>query len=62
MFFEDDLPRKARTLLIPPILDTLSVAELEAYITDLNAEIERVKADIAKKQAHMKAVEGIFKS
>ena len=61
MFFEDDLPRKAKTLLNSPVLDTLSVAELEAYILDLNGEIERVKTDIAKKQAHQKAASDIFK-
>ena len=59
---EDDLPRPARKLLIPPALDMLSVAELNAYINDLNAEISRVKQAISAKEAHRDAAAAFFKT
>jgi uncharacterized small protein (DUF1192 family) len=59
---DEDLPRPARKLLIPPALDMLGVAELEAYIGDLNAEISRVKQAIAAKQAHRDAAAAFFKT
>jgi uncharacterized small protein (DUF1192 family) len=59
---EEDLPRPARKLLIPPILDMLGVEELEAYITDLNTEISRVKQAIAAKQAHRDAAAAFFRT
>ena len=59
---EEDLPRPARKLLIPPILDMLGVEELEAYIADLNTEISRVKQAIAAKQAHRDAAAAFFRT
>jgi uncharacterized small protein (DUF1192 family) len=58
---EEDLPKPARTLLIPPPLDTLGVAELNAYIGALEAEISRVKSTIAAKDAHKAAAGAFFK-
>ncbi len=58
---EEDLPRPSKKLLTPPVLDTLGVDELEAYIGDLHAEIARVKGAIAAKQAHRSAAEAFFK-
>jgi uncharacterized small protein (DUF1192 family) len=58
---EEDLPRPSKKLLVPPVLDMLGVAELEAYIGDLNAEIARVKGAIAAKQAHRNAADAFFK-
>jgi uncharacterized small protein (DUF1192 family) len=58
---EEDLPRPARSLLIPPPLDLLGVSELAAYISALEAEIERVKATIATKNAHKTAAAAFFK-
>ena len=47
----DDLePVKKR--IEPLNLDTLSIEELESYIAQLSAEIERTKAKIAAKKAH----------
>ena len=46
---EEDLPKPAKTLLIPPVLDSFGIDELNAYISDLEAEISRVKAKIATK-------------
>ncbi|HQT47917.1 MAG TPA: DUF1192 domain-containing protein [Acidocella sp.] len=59
---DEDLPRAARKLLTPPPLDLLGVAELEAYIGDLEQEILRVKQAIAAKQAHRDAAAAFFKA
>jgi len=59
---EDDLPRPARKLLIPPALDMLGVEELNAHINDLNAEISRVKQAISAKEAHRDAAAAFFKT
>ncbi len=61
MLIDDDRPRPKPTLLVPPVLDKLSVTEVEGYIVLLEAEIERAKADIAKKQAHKNAADAFFK-
>ena len=57
----DDL-EPAKKKVEPLNLDTLSIAELEAYISRLSAEIERAKAKIAAKQAHRNAAGSIFGS
>jgi uncharacterized small protein (DUF1192 family) len=55
----DDLePLKPK--MQPPSLDRMSIEELEAYIGQLAAEIERVKAKIAAKKSHRSAASGIF--
>lgn len=59
---EEDLPRPAKKLLVPPVLDMLGVDELNAYIADLNAEISRVQRAIASKQAHKDAAAAFFKA
>jgi uncharacterized small protein (DUF1192 family) len=57
----DDLePVKKR--IEPLNLETLSIAELEAYIGQLSAEIERVKTKIAAKKAHRDAAGTLFTS
>lgn len=43
-------------------LEPLSVDELEHYIGALENEIERTRAEIAKKKAHRDAAASIFKS
>jgi uncharacterized small protein (DUF1192 family) len=58
---EDDLaPGK------PPaaqrLLDPMSIDELKDYIAELEAEIERVRADIKAKETHRQGVESIFKN
>ena len=56
----DDLePRKPTPK--PKLLDPLSVDELEVYIQELQNEIARVRAEIAKKQAHLNAAAAFFK-
>ncbi len=57
---EDDLlPRKAA----PQVrnLEPMSIAELEAYIAELEQEIERVRADIVAKRRHMSGADALFR-
>ena len=42
-------------------LKALSVAELEERVATLTGEIDRIKAEIARKQAHNRAAEDLFK-
>ncbi|HKO08538.1 MAG TPA: DUF1192 domain-containing protein [Alphaproteobacteria bacterium] len=59
MDIEDLEPRKTKPK--PKNLDPLSVDELEDYIRELEAEIARVKGEIAKKSAHLNAAAAFFK-
>lgn len=43
-------------------LDPISIEELREYIAEMEEEIERVRAEIARKEAHRAGVESIFKS
>lgn len=45
----------------PRDLDQLSVAELQGYIEDLNGEIARAEAAIARKRDHRSGAETFFK-
>lgn len=58
--FIDDLPRPKPKLLTPPILDPLSVDELDRYIADLHAEIARAESEKAKKQAWKSTADALF--
>ena len=56
----DDLePKKVKPQLRE--LDTLSVGELQDYIEQLQAEIARAQAVIARKQNHRSGAEAFFK-
>ena len=57
---EDLEPRKKAPA--PRELDSLSIEELRAYIAQLEAEIERVKAKIGAKQAHLSGAAGLFRA
>ncbi|HEX2940133.1 MAG TPA: DUF1192 domain-containing protein [Rhodopila sp.] len=57
---DDELPIRRRRL-DPLTLDTLGVDELRSYIVELQTEIARVEADIAKKQSHRSAADAFFK-
>lgn len=61
MFDEEEIRPKTAGFT-PRILDSLSVEELEEYITELQAEISRVQADIEGKKASISAAESVFKS
>ena len=56
---EDDLPKKSDWQ--PKNLEALSIDQLEDYISVLEGEIARVRADIVAKQSDLSAAESIFK-
>ena len=56
---EDELPRAK--LVEKRELSSMSIEELDAYIGELEDEIERVRADISAKNRHREGVEGLFK-
>jgi uncharacterized small protein (DUF1192 family) len=60
MDLEDLEPRKGKPK--PRDLDALGVEELEAYLTELGAEAERVRQKIAAKKAYLSGVAGLFKT
>jgi uncharacterized small protein (DUF1192 family) len=58
----DDLePRKPATPA-PKDLDTMGVEELEDYIAELQAEIDRVQAKLATKKDYKAGADAFFKS
>jgi uncharacterized small protein (DUF1192 family) len=58
---EEDAPRRAPSF-VPPLLDGWDVEELKQYIERLRAEIGRVDAAIARKQAHRGAADAFFRT
>jgi uncharacterized small protein (DUF1192 family) len=56
----DDLEPKAKRPQ-PKNLEIMGVAELNSYIAELEAEIERVRGVIARKQAAKQGAEAFFK-
>ena len=58
---DDDLPKPAAALLVPPPLGRLDVDELESYIGLLKNEILRVESAISGKEAHRAAAAAFFK-
>lgn len=60
----DDLmpAKKPSGVMIGENLSTLSVAELEKRIKDLESEIERVRIELDKKRKHEAAARSLFKS
>jgi uncharacterized small protein (DUF1192 family) len=61
MNIDEDRPAIKREMVIGEILDTISVTELEQRIHQLEAEIVRVRAEIARKTASKSAAEAFFK-
>lgn len=58
----DDLqPKPKRTIVVGEDLTSTSIAELGERIEALEAEIARTRAEIARKQAHGSAAQGLFK-
>jgi len=57
----DDLEPPKKLKPQPRELDGLGVAELEAYIGELEGEIARARAAIARKQSHRSGAEAFFK-
>ncbi len=60
-FSEEDLPPRKKKLLEPPVLDSFGVEELTLYISELEAEIIRVREAMKAKQAHAAAAALFFK-
>ncbi len=60
----DDLlpPKKPSGAGIGDNLQTMSVAELDKRIKDLEAEIVRVRAELDRKKRHEEAARALFKS
>jgi uncharacterized small protein (DUF1192 family) len=59
MHDEDDLPRNKKPALKD--LAPMAIAALEDYIVGLEAEIDRAKAEIARKRAQKTGAEQLFK-
>ncbi|MBY0561695.1 DUF1192 domain-containing protein [Hyphomicrobium sp.] len=63
MDLDDLMPgKKPSGAAIGDNLETLSVAELEKRIADLNAEIARVNVELDRKRQHEAAARALFKS
>jgi len=63
MDLDDLMPRKKPSgAAIGDNLETLSVAELEKRIADLEAEIARVNVELGRKRQHEAAARALFKS
>ena len=58
---DDDRPRKAVAHEIGQSLDTLSLADLDARVALLRAEIARIETARAAKQAAQGAADAFFK-
>lgn len=58
----DDEERARETFFAERDLDDVSVELLQERIAAMEAEIERLKAAIQAKQAHLNAADAIFKS
>jgi uncharacterized small protein (DUF1192 family) len=56
---EDLAPRRNRAA--PKDLGLMAIAELEAYIGELEAEIRRAQGEIVERQAQRRGAEALFK-
>jgi uncharacterized small protein (DUF1192 family) len=61
MDWDEVRPKPKPGTAIGENLETLSVAELEARILELECEIVRVKAELQKKRRHEDAASALFK-
>jgi uncharacterized small protein (DUF1192 family) len=61
MDWDDIKPKPATGIMVGDNLTTLSVAELEGRITDLENEIVRVRAELDAKRRHEDAASALFK-
>ncbi|MCK5384106.1 MAG: DUF1192 domain-containing protein [Alphaproteobacteria bacterium] len=55
----DDLP-VLKTQTFPRNLDSMSLSDLQDYIEEMEAEIERVREDMRKKKASGDAADAFF--
>lgn len=56
---EDLEPQRAAPK--PRNLDPMSIEQLNEYIAELEAEIERVRAEIGRKSGHLDTAEALFR-
>ena len=56
---DDDIPRALRPK--PTDLDVMSIGELSEYIGELEAEIERIRMAIVRKEEQKLAADAVFK-
>jgi len=62
MDWDDIQPKTEKTSAsIGDTLETLSIAELEARIVAFEAEIVRIRAELAKNRTHEEAAAALFK-
>ena len=57
----DEEEQRPQKRLTNPKLDALGVAELEAYIAELRAEITRAEGEIARKRDHRSEADRFFR-
>ena len=58
--FDDDLPKKPKGRVLGADLSAFSLQDLRDYIADLEAEIVRVREDLARKQTALGGADSIF--
>ena len=58
----DEAPKKRLDMVIGENLDAISVTELEQRIVVLDSEINRLRGEIAKKQASKAAAASFFRT
>ena len=58
----DEAPKKKANMVIGENIDDISVAELEHRIVVLDSEINRLRLEIAKKQASKAAAASLFRT
>ncbi len=58
--FDEEMPRKRKDHLIGQKLDELSVADIDAVVLELQAEIKRLEEARQQKTAHLGAAEALF--
>jgi uncharacterized small protein (DUF1192 family) len=61
MDWDEITPKPIASIVVGESLTTLSVAELQVRIKELESEIDRVKAELEAKRLHESAASAIFK-
>jgi len=59
---DEELPKRKVDMVIGENLDAISIAELEHRISTLEAEIHRIRAEIAKKHASKASAATFFRT
>ncbi len=59
--WDDDKPKPKPVITVGETLDPIAIADLEARVAALEAEILRTRAEIDRKKKHQAAAAGLFK-